>query len=277
MSSNPSYQYLKHELSEVIRHTNGIYGAGAADRLASFFAGMLGETQCAPEHPMQKPRLLFYPGLTNGPWIDGNAHYQTQRVTALLAKSYQAIKAEFTTAAEHLSGYASRELFNNLNENDWSSISLWSRGAFSNKAKYFPHVKEIITECEDSLFPWRGEVTFMRLKAGAYLPEHYDWTNAQITCHFGINIPSKCGLTVAGETRSWQEGEALFFDHSFLHSAFNHSNQDRDILLINMLHPELSTAEVYGIKLLGPILNNVAQKKQPRGLWKNIAIATHGR
>jgi hypothetical protein len=62
-----------------------------------------------------------------------------------------------------------------------------------------------------------------------------------------------------------------------VHSAFNHSNQDRDILLINMLHPELSTAEVYGIKLLGPILNNVAQKKQPRGLWKNIAIATHGR
>lgn len=261
VNGNPSHQYLKRELSEVIDQTKAMYGADAVDRLVRFFSGILGETQNVPEYPMQKPRLLFYPGLANGPWIDGNADLQTQCISALLAENYQAISAEFTAADDHFSGYASRGLFKNLKENDWSSISLWSRGAFSEKAQYFPHLKRIITEFENNLFPWRGEVTFMRLKAGAHLPEHYDWTNMQITCHFGINIPGQCGLTVAGETRHWQEGEALFFDHSFLHSAFNHSNQDRDILLINLLHPELSAAEVHGIKLLGPILNNAAQEK----------------
>lgn len=261
MSSNPSYQYLKRELSEVIHQVKVLHGAGAVERLAYFFAGILGETHNVSEHPLQKPRLLFYPGLVNGPWIDGNAYSQTQRMAALLADNYQAISAEFAAADDHFSGYASQGLFKNLNENDWSSISLWSRGAFSEKAQYFPHLTRIISAFKNSLFPWRGEVTFMRLKAGAHLPEHYDWTNMQVTCHFGINIPERCGLTVAGETRHWQEGEALFFDHSFLHSAFNHSNLDRDILLINLLHPELSEAEVHGIKLLGPILNNAAQVK----------------
>lgn len=262
MSMTPSYQPLKDELGEISRQASEKYGPGTTKRLDSFFSNLLGEDKIPSKHPMQKPRLLFYPGLNNGPWIDEGAFHQTRKISHLLAKNYQIIKAEFNSAVEHLSGYASQGLFKNLNENDWTSITLWSRGIFSDKAGYFPQTKQIIKEFENDLFPWRGEVTFMRLKAGAYLPEHYDWTNMQITGHFGINIPDECGLTVAGETRSWQEGETLFFDHSFLHNAFNRSNEDRDILLFNLLHPELDTAEVYGIKRLGAVLNRVAQKKQ---------------
>ncbi|QOL13691.1 aspartyl/asparaginyl beta-hydroxylase domain-containing protein [Dickeya dianthicola] len=250
--------YLKKSLADITTQLSAIYGIDSTRRLSDFLAGILGESQSKPSHPLQKPRLLFFPGLSNGAWIDENSSKATAHVATLLSENFQAIKEEFTAATGQLKVYSSSTLFKNLSEKDWSSISLWSRGEFSEKITHFPNLKKLIDRLEDSLFPWRGEVTFMRLKGGAWLPEHYDWTNAQITCHFGINIPDDCGLIVAGEERRWEEGKSIFFDHSFLHNVYNHSDSDRDILLINLLHPELTDAEVHGMRLLGPVLAKIS-------------------
>ncbi|ACZ75843.1 aspartyl/asparaginyl beta-hydroxylase domain-containing protein [Dickeya zeae] len=254
--------YLRKSFSEIVAKVSDIYGLNSTERLSDFMAGMLGESHHKPLHPLQKPRLLFFPGLSNGPWIDESASEKTASIAGLLAENFQAIKEEFTAATDQLKVYSSSNLFKNLSEKDWSSISLWSRGEFSEKIIHFPHLKKLIDRVEESLFPWRGEVTFMRLKGGAWLPEHYDWTNAQITCHFGINIPEDCGLIVAGEERRWEEGKSIFFDHSFLHHVYNHADEDRDILLINFLHPELTDAEVHGIRLLGPVLAKISDSSQ---------------
>ncbi|MFD8719167.1 aspartyl/asparaginyl beta-hydroxylase domain-containing protein [Streptomyces sp. NPDC059629] len=34
-------------------------------------------------------------------------------------------------------------------------------------------------------------------------------------------IPEGCGITVAGGTRTWQEGKCLLFDYSFEHAVWN--------------------------------------------------------
>ncbi|MCC8374507.1 MULTISPECIES: aspartyl/asparaginyl beta-hydroxylase domain-containing protein [Photorhabdus] len=262
MSLHTTQHYLKQALSELVVQTRELYGSGTTTRLEKFFSGLTGEQQNKPKHSQQKPRLMFFPDMNNGPWIEADSTDVTSQVATLLEEHYHTIKSEFMAAAELLTSYTSRTLFKNLGDNDWSSISLWSRGKFSDKAIHFPQLQEVITQLEGKLFPWRGEISFMRLKAGSYLPEHYDWTNVQITCHLGINIPEYCSLVVAGEERHWEEGKAIFFDHSFLHSAYNHSERDRDILLINLLHPELTPAEVYAVTELGIVLANVSERQK---------------
>ncbi|RNM02684.1 aspartyl/asparaginyl beta-hydroxylase domain-containing protein [Dickeya undicola] len=262
MDKSEINRYLKKSFADITTQISDIYGVDSTERLSDFMAGMLGESHRKPSHPLQKPRLLFFPGLDNGPWIDESSNEATAQVANLLTEHFHAIKEEFTAATSQLKAYSSSNLFKNLSQKDWSSISLWSRGKFSEQIAHFPTIEKLIGKFEDLLFPWRGEVTFMRLKAGAWLPEHYDWTNAQITCHFGINIPDDCGLIVAGEERRWEEGKSIFFDHSFLHHVYNHSASDRDILLINFLHPELTDAEIHGIRLLGPVLAKISDPPQ---------------
>jgi ornithine lipid ester-linked acyl 2-hydroxylase len=44
-------------------------------------------------------------------------------------------------------------------------------------------------------------------------------------------------MTVAGETRTWIEGKCLVFDDTSVHEAWNKSDSDRLILLLDFLRP----------------------------------------
>ncbi len=62
--------------------------------------------------------------------------------------------------------------------------------------------------------------------------------------HLGMVIPQgDLALRVGGETRGWEEGKIVLFDDSFGHEAWNNSDQDRYILLLRLVHPDLSDAE----------------------------------
>ncbi|MDF7628967.1 aspartyl/asparaginyl beta-hydroxylase domain-containing protein [Erwiniaceae bacterium L1_55_4] len=257
MNNKQIQLYLSNGFDEIIHQISEQFGSASVDRLSDYLNGFIGKSNSKPTHPLQKPRLVFFPGLNNTPLINPKTYDSTYALSNLLNKNFHKIKMEFSALDKELSSYSSSNLFNNLNPGDWSSFSLWSRGKFDDNIKYFPTLHKIITEIEGVLFPWRGEVTVLRLKGGAWLPEHYDWTNAQITCHLGINIPNDCGLIVAGNECKWEEGKTIFFDHSYLHSAYNNSSSNRDILLVNLLHPELTEAEIAGIKLIGPILKGL--------------------
>jgi hypothetical protein len=52
------------------------------------------------------------------------------------------------------------------------------------------------------------------------------------------------GITVAGETRTWHEGQPLVFDDTYEHSTWNGTSGDRVVLLFDVWHPDLSQAEV---------------------------------
>ncbi len=54
--------------------------------------------------------------------------------------------------------------------------------------------------------------------------------------HLGVEVPSNCALRVGGETRAWQEGEYLVFDDSFVHEAWNDSDQFRCVFHLDFFH-----------------------------------------
>jgi len=61
--------------------------------------------------------------------------------------------------------------------------------------------------------------------------------------HLGLIVPEGCGFRVGGETREWRVGEAFVFDDTIEHEAWNRSNEDRAVLIIDVWNPHLSEHE----------------------------------
>jgi aspartyl/asparaginyl beta-hydroxylase (cupin superfamily) len=53
-----------------------------------------------------------------------------------------------------------------------------------------------------------------------------------------------CAIRVGGRTLRWQEGKCLVFDDYFIHEAWNHTQEDRIVLVLDVWHPGLSAIEV---------------------------------
>lgn len=73
------------------------------------------------------------------------------------------------------------------------------------------------------------------------IKEHYGDTNAIIRNHLGLLIPSglpACGIKVKNTERSWQEGKVLSFCDAHLHSAWNHTERVRVVVIFDVLKEE---------------------------------------
>lgn len=80
-----------------------------------------------------------------------------------------------------------------------------------------------------------------KLKAGSEIKSHKGDTSGIIRCHFPIVVPGQipqCGFQVRNETRSWEEGKMLLFCDAYDHKAFNLTDEDRLVLIIDIIRPE---------------------------------------
>ena len=81
---------------------------------------------------------------------------------------------------------------------------------------------------------------FSILAPGKVIPLHRGPYNGVLRYHLGLVIPdggATSGIRVGGETRGWQVGESLIFDDSFDHEAWNHSDQQRVVLFVDLERP----------------------------------------
>jgi hypothetical protein len=87
------------------------------------------------------------------------------------------------------------------------------------------------------------EAFFAILQPGGELTPHFGDANIQLTAHLPVIVAGGCGMDVAGETRSSEEGKCFVFDDSFLHSAWNRGDRPRVHLIVSIWHPGLSAVE----------------------------------
>ena len=80
---------------------------------------------------------------------------------------------------------------------------------------------------------------FASLPAGARLGRHRDPFAGCLRLHLGLATPNDdaCWLEVDGECYSWRDGEAVLFDETYVHEAFNGSAADRLIFLADVERP----------------------------------------
>lgn len=90
------------------------------------------------------------------------------------------------------------------------------------------------------LIPGMTTACFSILSPGKELPVHRGPYNGVLRYHLGLRIPvsdDSCAIRVGGIQRSWAEGQALVFDDTYDHEAWNRTPHWRIVLFVDFLRP----------------------------------------
>ena len=103
------------------------------------------------------------------------------------------------------------------------------------------------------------------LEPGVTIKPHRGDTNAIIRCHLPLIVPAglpECGFEVVGEKRAWEVGKVIAFNDSAKHSAWNHSDKRRYVLLFDVMRPECVNKKyaVCSMVLGGLVMQSISQK-----------------
>lgn len=128
----------------------------------------------------------------------------------------------------------------------WNLIEYFERKPSRREA--FPHTARVLDDIASRYTVVHAG--FLIMEPGVSIGLHSDGTNWCLSHHFGVIVPPDCHQTVAGERRYHRERESMVFDHSFVHTAANESDQWRVIVNVVFANPSLSAAECAAIKQL---------------------------
>ena len=87
------------------------------------------------------------------------------------------------------------------------------------------------------------EICFSLLTPGSHILPHRGVTNTRIVVHLPLLVPEDAALNVGGEPHVWRVGEAVAFDDTYEHEAWNRSASNRVIVLMDAWNPHLTEAE----------------------------------
>lgn len=100
------------------------------------------------------------------------------------------------------------------------------------------------------------EVLFSVFTAGTHLLPHRGVTNTRLVGHLPLIVPPDCALNVGGEIHEWREGQAVVFDDTYEHEAWNRSQQTRVVLIFDMWNPHLTEVERAAMEQLVPAMGD---------------------
>ncbi|MCX5384674.1 aspartyl/asparaginyl beta-hydroxylase domain-containing protein [Streptomyces sp. NBC_00083] len=197
-------------------------------------------------HPMQKGAKWILPGVSQQAWHDPYGHPEIAPVVRAFEANHATIKKELEDAWAARRGAFSDYEHYLTRQTDWQALYLYRKGGLvEESAAAVPTAFQMLKEeavDTGKLCPLL-ESHFSTLLPGAAIAPHCDLWNFSINLHLAVDIPEGCGITVAGETRLWQEGACLLFDYSFEHEAWNRGTRPRTCLLVDLWHPETTVPE----------------------------------
>ncbi|WP_380872606.1 aspartyl/asparaginyl beta-hydroxylase domain-containing protein [Sphingomonas sp. DBB INV C78] len=128
---------------------------------------------------------------------------------------------------------------------DWSAYFLWEYGEAKEEAcALCPNTVAALQAVPHAKIPGRAPTAFFSiLRPRTHIPPHTGVTNTRAVIHLPLIIPEGCGIRVGGETRQWQVGEAMAFDDTIEHEAWNDSDELRAVLIFDVWNPFLTQAE----------------------------------
>lgn len=237
-----------------VRETWGGEALARIDRALSRFYG-----QAAPQptHPLQQPTMLWLPGLPDQAWFEREQFPFLQALEGASAQIREELlgvladENEFIPYVDMPDGAPAAAIWRSLNRSpNWGSYHLYRHGE-----RVEAHCQRCPTTVAlfDSLPVMRiadhsPEVFFSVLRPKTHIPPHTGVINGRLTVHLPLIVPEDCGALRAGEeARGWREGECLIFDDSFVHEAWNQSEQTRVVLIFDIWNPYLSEAERLGL------------------------------
>lgn len=149
---------------------------------------------------------------------------------------WQEVK-DYEAAQGHITG------MNVYTPPDLSSESAWNNIYFDNymwrfhkNRKHFPKTCALLEQ-----IPGCTHSGISVLSPQSSIAGHYGDTNAVIRFHLGLHIPATfpaCGIKAGTEERGWKDGEFTIFTEAHYHTAWNHTDERRYMLIFDMIHPK---------------------------------------
>ena len=219
------------------------------ERVLASFATQLDRQAPTPAHPLQQPAFLFIPGLDDRPWWPREAFACLAGIEARTDD----IRAELLAVLAGDAGFApyvdmpddapAAPMWGALNRSpSWTGFHFFRHGArIDANCERCPQTAAALEALPLLRIPGHApEALFSVLRPHTHIPPHTGVINGRLTVHLPLLVPADCGaLAVAGEARTWHEGQCLVFDDSFVHEAINRSGQTRVVLIFDLWHPGL--------------------------------------
>ena len=234
-------------LIDAVRREHGNADLGRVTACVEVFVGLRQER--SPD-PLQRPTFLYFPGLPAQPYLDRAqfpwlAEWEAQ--TPVIREELQALLAtgDGHEAVFHTEQLARQNLRNPDGSAKWEGFYFYRYG--ERRAQTCERCPRTAAALERlPLARVRGnapEVMFSVLTPGTHLLPHHGVTNTRLVAHLPLVVPEGCALTVGGRQHAWREGEAVVFDDTYAHEAWNRGGATRVVLIADIWHPGLSEAE----------------------------------
>jgi aspartyl/asparaginyl beta-hydroxylase (cupin superfamily) len=241
------------DIAAVLAPLSARYGAAAIARVEQALETSFGSREIVWPHPLQRPTFMFFPGLEPRPWFEREEFPfldEIERHTAAIREELLGVMADASVLSPYIDMPAeapAAPIWQELNRSTrWSSYHLFRHGErVEAHCQRCPRTAAALESIPLMRIPDHSpEALLSILKAGTHIPPHTGVINGRLTVHLPLVVPPDCGaLKAGGEARGWQEGRCLIFDDSFVHEAWNHSGQDRAVLIFDIWDPRLSQAE----------------------------------
>lgn len=157
-----------------------------------------------------------------------------------IEKKYADIRNEYAAVANTKSlpdiCDISEEQYIVIEKNYWRFLPLYIYGVpIQKNLALCPNTAKII-----ELIPNKTTVFFSSIKPGTFIKPHRGAYKGYLRYHLGVQIPepdSTCGLKILETVYHWHNGKSIIFDDTYLHEAWNNSNEERVVLYADFIRP----------------------------------------
>lgn len=212
---------------------------------------------------LQQPSSFYFPGLPQRQFYECDEFPWLKEIEAAVPEmqaELRAVLADGNDFAPYVEAHADRPLAANplMNDPKWGAYYFWRNGEIvPENAARCPVTMQALQHAPMPLIGQRSPIALWSLlKPDTHIQPHHGLLNTRLICHIPLIVPQGCALRVGNETRSWREGEALIFDDSFEHEAWNKSDATRVILLFEIWRPEISLDERAALTAIFETIND---------------------
>ncbi len=212
---------------------------------------------------LQQPSSFYFPGLPQRQFYERDEFPWLTEIEAAVPEmqaELRAVLADGNDFAPYVEAHADRPLAANplMNDPKWGAYYFWRNGEIvPENAARCPVTMQALQHAPMPLIDQRSPIALWSLlKPDTHIQPHHGLLNTRLICHIPLIVPQGCALRVGNETRSWREGEALIFDDSFEHEAWNKSDATRVILLFEIWRPEISLDERAALTAIFETIND---------------------
>ncbi|NVJ59684.1 MAG: aspartyl/asparaginyl beta-hydroxylase domain-containing protein [Gammaproteobacteria bacterium] len=209
---------------------------------------------------LHRPSYIFYPGLEQAPYTELESVIKVDNYQdALESIRKEALKLLNSNEVEpYISQTATppKELLGLKGSLNWSSLTILEGGQL--KLAEGNALVDLVNDLFDvaDCKPLAPEMMLSVLQPGTHIAPHHGLTNLKQTLHIPITIPEgNVKIKVCGMEKEWQLDKPLVFDDSFLHEAWNKSNEARVVLIVDIWHPDLTEQERVFLSMAMPVLD----------------------